>query len=197
MGEKILDIFSKLATGKKSRIFWAIIIICLIVFVLIFPYIDANFLYYDRIEKRLDNLQKLQVIGGYSIDDVPELNEEYQSIIQEISNARERTITGNTGQTNAQSSDYQIKFVGGSIMFAIVGIIGLFSKKKNVKLTFSLFIKNNLTIFIFCFIIAAALGYVFAMIPTLGSVWTNAILSPIIQLIILFLFLQPKKQVDT
>ena len=173
--------------------FWAIIIICIIIFVVIFPYIDANFFFYSRIEKRLDNLQKLQEINGLAIDESPDLKAEYQSVLGEITQAREKTIIDNSQTSISKESDYWIKFISGGFIFALVGIIGLFKGKKGEKLTLFLFIKNNLFIFIFCEIIAVILGYIFTMIPTIGSIWVNAILSPIIQLIIVYLFMQPKK----
>ena len=194
MGDKIFDLISKVATGEKSRFFWAIIIVILITLVIIFPYIDANFLYYSRMEKRLDNLSKLIEISGYSINDSLELEAEYQSILSEISSARERSILGNTIVSESQGTDYWIKFVSGGILFALVGIIGLFSKKKDIKMTFLLFLKNNLTIFIFCGILAMVFSYIFAKVPTLGSVWVNAVLSPIIQLVVVYLIMQPKRK---
>lgn len=53
MGEKILDWFAKIATGEKRRWFFAALIIVAILGIIVFPYIDANFLYYNRIEKRI------------------------------------------------------------------------------------------------------------------------------------------------
>ena len=71
-------------------------------------------------EKRLDNLSKLMEISGYSINDSLELEAEYQSILSEISSARERSILGNTIVSEAQGTDYWIKFVSGGVLFALV-----------------------------------------------------------------------------
>lgn len=64
MGEKVLDWLGKIITGPKSRFFWAFIIVALVIGIIVFPYIDANFLYYDRIEKRINNLKALVELAG-------------------------------------------------------------------------------------------------------------------------------------
>ena len=45
MGERIFDLLKSLATGKQSKKNWGFVIVALVVVVMIFPYIDANFLY--------------------------------------------------------------------------------------------------------------------------------------------------------
>ena len=57
MGEKILSWFERIVTGEKRRWFFAAVIVAIILGVIVFPYIDANFLYYLFIFPRLD-LQK-------------------------------------------------------------------------------------------------------------------------------------------
>ena len=193
MKEKIFDFVRQLATGEKRRPFFAIVIILFIVLMIVFPYVDANFLYFSRIEKRLDNLGKLVEISGYSINDAPELLDEYQSILSEVSSAREKNIIGGLSKADTHGTDYWTKFIGGGFLFALVGIIGLFSKNKGLKMTCSLFLKNNFTIFILCSVMAAIFAFIFAHIPTLGAAWLNAILSPVIQLILVYLLLQPPK----
>lgn len=46
MGEKILSWFERIVTGEKRRWFFAAVIVAIILGVIVFPYIDANFLYY-------------------------------------------------------------------------------------------------------------------------------------------------------
>ncbi len=194
MGEKIFDLISKIATGEKRRVFWATVIVVLIVFIIVFPYIDANFLYYSRMEKRLDNLSKLIEISGETINDSPELDAEYQSILEELTRARERTIFANITSSEEQGTDFCVKFVSGGFLFGVVGIVGLFTRNKKTKMTFSLFLKNNLTIFLACSLVAVFFAFIFSKIPTLGVVWVNAILSPVVQIVVLYLLMQPKKE---
>ena len=64
MTDKIAEWIEKLATGKKARIFWAIVIALIVALFILFPFIDANLLFYNRIETRINNLEKLVSISG-------------------------------------------------------------------------------------------------------------------------------------
>ena len=92
MGEKVLDWLGKIITGPKSRFFWAFIIVALVIGIIVFPYIDANFLYYDRIEKRINNLQALVELAGTPLQENEALNAEYESILEEMETAREKAL---------------------------------------------------------------------------------------------------------
>ena len=45
MTDKIAEWIEKLATGKKARIFWAIVIALIVALFILFPFIDANLLF--------------------------------------------------------------------------------------------------------------------------------------------------------
>ena len=69
---------------------------------------------------------------------------EYESIIREINDANQKSL--NTFNNNMDNEfDFWAKAISGGLLFAIVGIIGLF-KKNNTKMTFSVFFKNNFLI---------------------------------------------------
>ena len=133
MGEKIFDFIKGLATGKYIKAFWGTIILLIVFLILIFPYIDANFLYYTRIEKRIDNLNSLVEISGKTVYETPSLLSEYNSIIEEIKNAQDKNINSVLKESNNGTFDYWVKFISGGFMFALVGIIGLFQIKKGIK----------------------------------------------------------------
>ena len=86
MGEKIFDFIKDFATGKHSKKFWRLVLLLIIFVLLVFPYFDANFLYYNRIEKGIDNLSALVSLSGKAMEETPELLSEYNSIIEEINN---------------------------------------------------------------------------------------------------------------
>ena len=190
--DKLWELLVNIMTGRRSRIFWAIIIILVILVVIVYPYIDANFLYYDRIEKRIDNLQKLVDLTGKPLEDSDELKKEYQSIITEIETAREKALSN---ATNAHDSnrDKLIKFAGGASLWVIVAISVLFLKKKGEKRTFKRFC-NNLLSSIVCLGVGSLVGILFTYVPTLGSVDINAAFAPMIQLIILWLIIETPRQ---
>lgn len=194
MGEKIFDLLKSLATGNKSKKFWGALIVIFIIILIVFPYLDANFFYYNRIEKRIDNLTSIVELNDDKIHKNQGLLLEYESIIREINDANQKSL--NTFNNNMDNEfDFWAKAISGGLLFAIVGIIGLF-KKNNTKMTFSVFFKNNFLIFIVCSLFAVILSFIFSKIPTLGNVWVNVIAAPIVELIIIYLFTKSNNKKD-
>ena len=194
MGEKIFDLLKSLATGNKSKKFWGVLIVIFIIVLIVFPYLDANFFYYNRIEKRIDNLTSIVELNDDKIHKNQGLLLEYESIIREINDANQKSL--NTFNNNMDNEfDFWAKAISGGLLFAIVGIIGLF-KKNNTKMTFSVFFKNNFLIFIVCSLFAVILSFIFSKIPTLGNVWVNVIAAPIVELIIIYLFTKSNNKKD-
>lgn len=195
MGEKIFDLVKEFACGKHSRKFWGIVILLVILFLIVFPYIDANFLYYNRIEKRIDNLSALVELSGKTIEENSELISEYNSIIEDINAAQTKSLVSAINRSPETNFDYWIKFAGGGILLFIVGIAGLCQKKKDEKYTFSFFMKNNFLTFVGSMILAVILALFFSFVPTIGSVWINFVATPILQIMIVYLlFIQPKRK---
>ena len=194
MGEKIFDLLKSLATGNKSKKFWGALIVIFIIVLIVFPYLDANFFYYNRIEKRIDNLTSIVELNDDKIHKNQGLLLEYESIIREINDANQKSL--NTFNNNMDNEfDFWAKAISGGLLFAIVGIIGLF-KKNNTKMTFLVFFKNNFLIFIVCSLFAVILSFIFSKIPTLGNVWVNVIAAPIVELIIIYLFTKSNNKKD-
>lgn len=91
--------------------------------------------------------------------------------------------------------DTTVKFWSGTIVGIILSIACLFNKNPNGKTTIGFFFKNNLMICIVCLIMGAVFGWLFTLIPTLGSVWINAIAAPIVQFVFLDLLIStPQKK---
>lgn len=195
MGEKILSWFEKIVSGEKRRLFFAILIIVVLLGIVVFPYIDANFLYYDRIEKRIDNLSSLVSLSGEPLENNEILHEEYLSILEEMKTARENSLFDG-GKVENSKHDLAWKFAGGAILWVIVAIVLAFPKKKGERRPLKQWI-NNIAAAFFCLVIGAILGSIFVYIPTIGSVELNFVLSPVLQIIILWLILDsPKKKVQ-
>ena len=190
-----IELFTKIITGEKSRYFWVGLIVVAIMAIIIFPYVDANILYYDRIEKRIDNLSKLVELTGIPLEENTELNAEYESILSEMENAREKALS-NTGKQEDSRHDRLIKFLSGGALWFLIAVIMPFNKKKGQKYSFKLFFNNLLAAF-FCFAIGSVIGCVFVYVPTLGVVELNAVLAPVAQLVILLLVTQKPKKKST
>lgn len=194
MGEKIFDLLKSLATGNKSKKFWGALIVIFIIVLIVFPYLDANFFYYNRIEKRIDNLTSIVELNDDKIHKNQGLLLEYESIIREINDANQKSLNTFNNSTDNEF-EFWAKAISGGLLSAIVGIIGLF-KKNNTKMTFSVFFKNNFLIFIVCSLFAVILSFIFSKIPTLGNVWVNVIAAPIVELIIIYLFTKSNNKKD-
>lgn len=192
MGEKLIDLLGKIVTGPKSRIFWAFVIVALVIGIIIFPYIDANFLYYDRIERRINNLQALVDLTGIPLQENEDLYAEYESIIEEMESAREKALS-NTTNNKDTIQDRRVKFLSGAGLWYIVALMVLITKKKTEKWSFKK-IFNNFCSTVLCLGIGSGIGWVFTLIPTLGLVGVNVGLTIILEVIVLWLLIEkPKK----
>ena len=192
MGERILEWLHKIVTGPKSRVFWAIVILAVIIIVIIFPYVDANYLYYSRIEKRIDNLQDLVELSGSSIEDDEALNAEYQSILKELETAREKALTSAITKEDTVD-ERRVKFFTGAALLYLVALLVLFSKKKTEKWSFKR-VANNVGSMVICFVLGTLIGWVFTLIPTLGSIEIHCVLTLILEVtVICLLFAKPSK----
>lgn len=165
MGEKILSWFERIVTGEKRRWFFAAVIVAIILGVIVFPYIDANFLYYNRIEKRIDNLTNLVNLTGVPLEENEMLYEEYLSILEEVKTARENALFG-SGKAEDSRTDRMWKFAGGAFLWVIIAVVLLFSKKKGEQRTFKHWV-NNIFSAIICLVFGGILGQVFVYIPTM------------------------------
>ena len=196
MGEKILDWLQKIITGPKGRLFWVFVIAAIVIGAIVFPYIDANYLYYNRIEKRIDNLKALMELSGETIEESEALRAEYQSILQEIEIAREKALSNATNAKNTVR-DRMIKFFEGAGLFYFVAVVVLFAKKKTEKWSGKKILNNIASMFV-CVVIGSILGLLFALVPTLGYAEVNAIAVIIVEVIVLWLLIaKPQKKSAT
>lgn len=66
MGEKIFDL---LKANIKNPKLYVVLFIFIMVTLILFPYIDANYFYYNRVEKRITILNKIAEIDENKIMD--------------------------------------------------------------------------------------------------------------------------------
>ena len=81
MLEKIFDLVKSNFKNPKLYIGILIVLLC---FLVLFPYIDANVFYYQRINDRIDILQKISEIDPESLAENQILSDEYNRILSEI-----------------------------------------------------------------------------------------------------------------
>lgn len=150
MIEKLFDAIIK--NLKNPRLY--ITILAFIVFaLLLFPYLDANFLYYSRVNNRIDILAKANNIHTNELNnDV--LREEYNNILNEISKQKDGSF-GSIFRTQSTPVENFFKFISGAGLFWIFAIVCIFTKSINT------FGKK-----IGCFLLLAVLGVVFGFIAS-------------------------------
>ena len=171
----------------KNPKLYAAFAVVLIIVAIVFPYIDANFFFYNRIEKRVSILQSLSEIDMDKVSQNPELQEEYDAIISEIEKQRELSISNAISSEQTANNIPLFKFLSGG---ALAWIIALYVPFMN---TF----KDNKTkvlAFLLLILFGGILGGIGYIIPIILNPWINYIGYPVLQLIALIaLAIKPKQ----
>ena len=186
--QKIFEWIEKFASGKYSKKFWALVIIIALILIIIYPYIDANYFYYNRIERRIEILQSLVDLTDLPMQNDERLMAEYESILSEVSSARKKSIIQKTKHVDSVF-EHNVKFLSAFAIWGIVGLTVLFSKAKDGKRSIKHFMQNLMGCLL-CLIIGMAVGKIFSLVPTIYTYWINVFLAPIIELTVVWLFIK-------
>ncbi len=177
MVKDILETAKILVTSKHSKKIGIILLLLLFILIVLFPYIDANFTFHYRIEKRIENLDNLVKLSGLPLSETPQLLSEYNQILEEIEKAQTKTLSSilyDVYEIDLFSVDFWFKFISGALVPAVFSLGGLTVKG------------DRFISFIIPFLFALFLGFIFSMFPTLGYLWVNVAIAPTIELIFLF-----------
>lgn len=176
MFEKIFD---EIKNNLKNPKLYVCVLSILIVVLLLFPYIDANVFYYNRVNNRVDVLIKVSEIDVEKLQDNDALMKEYNGILSEI----EKQSDGSLGSVFIKETNNTvniIKFIIGGIFFWILAIACFFIKG------FKRFRYRILG-----FLTMVGFGYLFGLIsksiPTIITPIINYVAFPIILLSIIAL----------
>lgn len=172
MKEKIFDLIKE--NLKNPKLYLGLFIV-IIVILLLFPYIDANFFYYNRVERRIDILTKALEIDKEKINDNEILKEEYRSILNEIGKQKDGSL-GSVFITQNSEMVNRWKFFTGAVVLWIIAFICLFVKMDSWW--------YKIFGFVLFGIIGCLVGYIFMILPTVISPKCNYIMVPILQLVI-------------
>lgn len=183
MDKAIELIVSWIQKNLKNPKLYVVFAVLLIVTAIVFPYIDANFFFYNRIEKRVSILQSLSEIDMEKVSQYPALQEEYDAIISEIEKQRELSISSVQTTNNVPL----FKFLsGGALAWIIALCVPLMNTFKDNK--------TKVLAFLLLVLFGGILGGVGYIIPTLFNPWINYIGYPVLQLIALIaLAIKPKQ----
>ncbi|MBQ6323444.1 MAG: hypothetical protein IJI22_01280 [Bacilli bacterium] len=181
-------IFSKILNMNKRKL-GVSVIIAFVSILILFPFIDTNFFYANRIKSRIDILQKITELDMDKINQDKNLAKEYERIVKEINESDSNYI--NKVLNNNKNAHTIGKFISGGILWWLLGIIVLFfynvfNKEDNKKG------KNwgtRIAGFILCAIIGGLIGLICSIIPTIFNIWVNYIIIPILVLVLMILLL--------
>ena len=181
-------IVSKILNMNKRKL-GVIVIVVFVSILILFPFIDTNFFYANRIKNRIDILQKITELDMDKISQDQNLMKEYDSIVKEINESDSNYI--NKVLSNNKNDHTIGKFISGGILWWLLGIIVLFfynkfnkeEKKKGRNWG------TRIGGFILCTIIVGPIGLLCSIIPTIFNIWVNYIIIPILVLILMILLL--------
>ena len=186
--DKVIElIVSWIQQNFKNPKLYAIFAAVIVVIALVFPYIDANFFFYNRIEKRVNILHSLSGIDMGKVSQYPALQEEYDAIISEIEKQRELSISNVISMEQTTSNIPLFKFLSGGALAWIITLCVPFMNTFKDK-------KTKVITFFSLALIGGILGGVAYIIPTIFNPWVNYIACPVLQLIILITLAMKSKQ---
>lgn len=173
MSEKIFDFLKDNFRNPKLYI---VLLASVFLFLLLFPYIDANIFYYSRVEKRISILQEISEIDQEALKNSPVLAEEYESILFEISKQKDGSI-GSIFISKTTKEIQQYKFISGGFLSWLLALICLFMKIEKAS--------NKIIGIFFFLILGCGLGYIAQLFPIIIQPVCNYIGVPLLQFILL------------
>lgn len=194
IAEGILELFRK--NHKRPKLWITIIGLCLI-FILLIPYIDANFFYYSRMERRITILDQVIKLDPQMIESNDVFTQEYEAILNEISQNDERSINSVMNKMiNFFTDIYKVKGVSGNglikfftgalwliILLICVPLMDTFKKKSDKIMAFFLVL-----------ILAIIIGFICMNIPIIITPMVNYISIPLLQLVGVIIFVIKSKK---
>lgn len=183
LAQEILDLFKN---NYRQPKLWIATISILIGLFMILPYIDSNFFYYARMEKRINILEQVIELDNNKIQGNQIYKDEYNSILKEIQQQDERNINSImnkfidsiSGTTENTGKDKVIRFFTGALIWIILLIFIPFMN------TFKRG-SDKVTAFIVIAIFGVILGYIGMKLPILFHPVINYLGFPILQITIL------------
>lgn len=183
MQEKLFDLVKN---NLKNPKLYALLLASMVIFFLLFPYLDANVFYYKRISDRVEILEKVSVLDSDLIAQNPTLKAEYERILVEISNQPESMVSSILTKETSRNATVA-KFITGGLLFWVIALCCFWIKGfKNIG--------YRLFGFFFFLIIGVFFGFIAKAIPTIFNPWVNCIGFPITLIILAALLLTSNKK---
>lgn len=194
--EELLAVFKKNYNRPRLWICLGILVFC---FALLLPYIDSNFFYFSRMEKRINILEKVMALDEIKINSNQAYMDEYQNILQEIEQQNDRSINSvmnkisnyisNIVALGKEQGNSWIKFFTGAVWAIIVTLCVPFMNTFKKR-------SDKLLAFILMLIISIVMGWFFSIIPIIITPLFNYIGIPVLQIIFLFVIVSKSNKKD-
>lgn len=185
--EELVELFKR--NYRRPRL-WLFIAIVLFITVLIIPYIDSNFFYFSRMEKRINVLEKVMALDEEKINSNQAYIDEYQRILQEMEQQGERSINSLMNKFIIQMNyitsmgngegNRALKFLSGAFWLLLITVCVPFMNTFKKR-------SDKLIAFVLLLIMSGIIGWVFSMVPVIISPMVNYIGVPLLQIILLII----------
>lgn len=181
--EELVELFKR--NYRRPRL-WLFIAIVLFIIVLIIPYIDSNFFYFSRMEKRINVLEKVMALDEEKINSNQAYIDEYQRILQEMEQQGERSINSLMNKFIIQMNyitsmgngegNRALKFLSGAFWLLLITVCVPFMNTFKKR-------SDKLIAFVLLLIMSGIIGWAFSMVPVIISPMVNYIGVPLLQII--------------
>lgn len=181
--EELVELFKR--NYRRPRL-WLFIAIILFITVLIIPYIDSNFFYFSRMEKRINVLEKVMALDEEKINSNQAYIDEYQRILQEMEQQGERSINSLMNKFIIQMNyitsmgngegNRALKFLSGAFWLLLITVCVPFMNTFKKR-------SDKLIAFVLLLIMSGIIGWAFSMVPVIISPMVNYIGVPLLQII--------------
>ena len=181
--EELVELFKR---NYRRPGLWLFIVIVLFITVLIIPYIDSNFFYFSRMEKRINVLEKVMALDEEKINSNQAYIDEYQRILQEMEQQGERSINSLMNKFIIQMNyitsmgngegNRALKFLSGAFWLLLITVCVPFMNTFKKR-------SDKLIAFVLLLIMSGIIGWAFSMVPVIISPMVNYIGVPLLQII--------------
>lgn len=165
---KLLEIILGKIKNLKT-LAWITAILAMLLIVL-YPIVDANFLYYNRTINRIEILERLAEVKRKDLGENEILTKEYDAILSEVESSRSSYVNQIIFKEESPTNNL-IKGIFASWLLALAGVLIIFGVGQKTRK-----IRNNFPAALLCIIIGVAAWYLGVCFPTIISVWVNVIL---------------------
>ena len=192
LGKVIEELIALFKKNYKRPKLWLSVLAVGFILILLLPYIDSNFFYFSRMDKRIEILEKVMALDRNLIETNQVYLNEYQNILYEMEQQDERSINSLMNkliysidfltEIKSAGGNKAVQFVTGALWFIILTICIPFMNAFNKK-------ADKILAFLCMAFLSLIVGGISCMIPIVIMPIVNYIGVPLLQLILISMFI--------